>query len=98
MRWRGRLGTAVFWWRGGSGDLRSPQQLHGGEWRGEAWLQLEWGGADPWLTGEGRAVTSASKLMERGEVSGAREVSRALRMVGGVRVLELRWRAQKRAL
>jgi hypothetical protein len=36
-----------------------------------AWLQLEWGGADPRLTGEGRAATSASKLMERGEVSGA---------------------------
>jgi hypothetical protein len=32
---RGRLGTAVFRWRGGSGDLRGPQQLHGGERSGE---------------------------------------------------------------
>jgi hypothetical protein len=50
-----RLGTVVFWWAGGSGDLGSPQQLQGGERRGEAWLILERDGADPWLTGEGRS-------------------------------------------
>jgi hypothetical protein len=32
---KGRLGTTMFRWRGGSGDLRGPRQLHGGEHRGE---------------------------------------------------------------
>jgi hypothetical protein len=40
-----------------------------------AWLQLEWGGADPRLTGDGGAATSASKPSGRGAVSGAREAS-----------------------
>jgi hypothetical protein len=53
------------------------------------WLQLEWGGVDPRLTGQGGAGTSASKLVGRGAVSGAREASRALSVAAGVRVLEL---------
>jgi hypothetical protein len=32
---RGQLRMAVFQWRGDSGDLRGPQQLHMGEQRGE---------------------------------------------------------------
>jgi hypothetical protein len=40
---------------GGSGDLRGPRQLQGGERRGEARLTLERGGVDPRLTGEGRS-------------------------------------------
>jgi hypothetical protein len=34
-----------------------------------AWLQLERGGTDPWLNGEGGTVTSASKPAGRGAVS-----------------------------
>jgi hypothetical protein len=80
----------VFRWRGGSGDLRGPQQLHGGERRGEAVAPIGPGGADPQLTGEGGAATSASKPAGRGMVFGAREALRALSAVGGgVRVLEL---------
>jgi hypothetical protein len=80
----------VFRWRGGSGDLRGPQQLHGGEWRGEAMAPIRPGGTDPRLTGEGGAATSASKPAGRGMVFGAREALRALSAAGGgVRVLEL---------
>jgi hypothetical protein len=46
MGWWGRLGTVVFWWRGGSSDLQGPQQLHWGEQRGEgvAPIGLGWCG------------------------------------------------------
>jgi hypothetical protein len=46
----------------------SCKRVNGGV---RAWLQLERGGAVPRLTGEGGVVTSASKPVGRGAMSGA---------------------------
>jgi hypothetical protein len=68
---RSRLVTVVFRWGAAPvifGVLSSCTGVNGGV---RAWLQLERGGADPRLTGEGGATTSGSKPTRRGTVSGA---------------------------
>jgi hypothetical protein len=76
------------------GVLSSWTGVNGGV---RALLQLEQGGVDPWLTGEGGAATSASKPTGRGTMSGAREASRALSEVGGCEGARARAKGTKKS-